>query len=299
MGFKGGGRGIFREFLYGFVESGYPALLAFTTKGDREPIPHVVPVLGHTLNSDSWFPTAFAQYGPQADKPYLSSMDWVGDFLVHDDNFGMHYCLPGHSFRPEDHPDPGEDFSPLYGLGIFPAERNVLSYSFWAQEMAHKELRNLYLHIAGNKDLLKDNYYAEHLKRHYQPISDRWSAVLRTILVSKAQYIAHLSDQPDYDKSTFVPDEIAHVKALLQGHEWVWLVEVSEPDLYVGNNSKVLDIIIDPFPANADAPTLMIRFPRFLLVRSPTGYEVRSRLKVSAHFPLFSFEKDRQPDTVW
>jgi hypothetical protein len=121
-------RGRYRDFLYSFVESGYPAVLSFTTSGDEEgPIPHVVPVFGHTLNSDSWFPTAFAGYVGRAveDKPYLSTLDWVADFIVNDDNFGMYFSLPTHTFRPEGHPDPGMNFRPLDAIGIYPLVRDV------------------------------------------------------------------------------------------------------------------------------------------------------------------------------
>lgn len=51
----------FRSFLYGFVESQFPALLTFGSRDESpEEVGHVVPVVGHTLNLNSWLPVSHA-----------------------------------------------------------------------------------------------------------------------------------------------------------------------------------------------------------------------------------------------
>jgi hypothetical protein len=49
----------YEQFVYHYIESKCPVLLAFFTSFSmRTILSHVVPVLGHTLNSDMWRPEA-------------------------------------------------------------------------------------------------------------------------------------------------------------------------------------------------------------------------------------------------
>ncbi|OPY71418.1 MAG: hypothetical protein A4E63_01539 [Syntrophorhabdus sp. PtaU1.Bin050] len=89
----------YRDFVYQHIESGSPVLLVFSID-DR--VSHVVPVLGHTLNTDVWAPEAVPAY--LGDEPsrfedfYASVRAWVDHFIIHDDNFGMYFCLPADTF---------------------------------------------------------------------------------------------------------------------------------------------------------------------------------------------------------
>jgi hypothetical protein len=306
MDFTGEGRAFYRDFLYGFVESGYPAVVAFTTSAPgREPAGHVVPVFGHTLNSDSWFPVAFAGYAAQAvgDKPYLSTVDWVADFLVHDDNLGMYFCLPGHSFRPEGHPDPGMMFTPIVGIGVYPQTMPVSLMGFEAERLACMRFCHfaMYLSAKGKAHLLDSYYMAHLLKHHFNP--DERTAVFRVQLVTKDQYLGHLRKN-DNAEMRLQDNERATIEGLLRAHSYFWLAEITEPDLYVGNKAKVLDILIDPAtdlhqsdPQAGTYGVILARLPGALLV--PEGEEWRdSRLSVEGHLPLFELT-EHAPGTVW
>jgi hypothetical protein len=46
--------------LYGSVESGYPALVVFDAGNGNQK--HVIPIIGHTFNEDTWVPRADLAY---------------------------------------------------------------------------------------------------------------------------------------------------------------------------------------------------------------------------------------------
>jgi hypothetical protein len=82
----------FSPILYGFIESGCPSLLAFFPRNEvgRGGVGHIVPVFGHTFDSDSWVPESRNGYFA-GNGGYFSSEGWLHSFLIHDDNFGRLY----------------------------------------------------------------------------------------------------------------------------------------------------------------------------------------------------------------
>lgn len=92
----------FQRELYGFIESGTPALLGFQLDASPEGpgSRHVIPVFGHTFNEDTWLPQAHRSYfGSKLS--YYPSENWLSTFVVHDDNFGPYLCLPRHFLQQE------------------------------------------------------------------------------------------------------------------------------------------------------------------------------------------------------
>ena len=258
----------FGEFLYGFIESGYPALLTFSTPRGA----HVVAVVGHTWSPHSWFPNAFPSYnGKQRSKRYLSSLAWINDFVVHDDNFGMQLSLPTHCLNIGAQAETGKDFAPLEGIGIFPQKKGVQLLGPAAEKEALRMLHQVFrMFYSDGKPPPTENYYVSHLQ---EPIfSNVPTVVLRTTLVERSAYLEHLKC-PDNMGLCYVRDSLDEIFKQLSDHERVWLVEITEPDLYVGNLSKVIDVLIDPKfdPGTRESPRdlrnalIMLRFPGFLL----------------------------------
>jgi hypothetical protein len=85
----------YQKILYSGIESGCGALLAFTTSGPRAPgCGHIVPLLGHTFNEDTWSARGDGAYFKIGkDIRYLPSSAWMSSFLIHDDNFGSNLCV--------------------------------------------------------------------------------------------------------------------------------------------------------------------------------------------------------------
>lgn len=327
----------FREFLYGFIESGYPALLVFNTserhskkhRHHHDASQHVVPVFGHTLNSDSWFPLAFAGYSPKRAQPgsnslpdislgersYLSTVDWVDDFIIHDDNYGMQLAFPAHAFRPEGRPDPGLEFSPIAALGIYPNDIDIKAPAHSVERIACQHVRRACLALYEtrsaffNPDFSSPHYYFVHFLRcilSESNVAEQSMAVFRTLLVKRQDYIAHLR-QADNLGRTYTESEISGIESAIGNRTHVWLVEVTEPDLYVGNKSKLIDVIFDPnvsldslTESNITAGLLLIRFPVFALQPNQGSFTfLHDQSRVVGHMPFFTKSNSRPPHTVW
>jgi len=83
----------------------------------------------------------------------------------------------------------------------------------------------------------------------------------------------------------------------------VWLVEITEPDLFVGNQAKVLDVVLNPqlkpIIENEGRPdermilpegiVLMIRLPQHAIIPKPgtNQWESISGWEAKGHIPLF------------
>jgi hypothetical protein len=88
----------FQKYLYGSIESGYPAIVCFATADATSN--HAVPVFCHTFNEDTWVPSAELSYfkvGPAT--KYIPSESWLNMYLIHDDNWGSNYCVPRQYLR--------------------------------------------------------------------------------------------------------------------------------------------------------------------------------------------------------
>jgi hypothetical protein len=282
----------YRPFLYGFIESGYPALLSFLTGSYQ----HVVASFGHTLNSDSWFPTAFTGYAlrEKSSKSHMSSLDWVDTFIVNDDNFGMQYCLPAQSFKADDHPDPRPQFTPVTGLGIYPSAMGIRILSYQAEQIAALQFNYFATALFSSKLIPVKTFYLNHFLFQQQ----RGNAVLRTLLVSQQDYLEHLNLKDCYDKY-FDQSDKDEIRKIIQNHENLWLVEFTEPELFAGNKSKVIDVLIDPclekdyennpLGLRSDGLVLM-RLPGILLIpgKDDNRFKQVKTLNVDGHFPMYT-----------
>jgi hypothetical protein len=310
----------FREFIYGFIESGHPTLLAFQTGSN----PHVVAAIGHTLNSNSWLPLALKAYAingqcnitqpvvstsqpvvQPVEKRYLSSLAWVDDFLVHDDNVGMQLSLPAHAFHDVDHYVENSNFLPKGAVGIYPKSYNILTL---AQD-AERAVENFLTRLVKNKVKYltgSDNYYVKHLLPHFD-VKKR-TVVLRTSLVPAEAYLQHLKLGDNFEN--FLKDETIQAIRGLLAQKLYWLVEVSEPDLYVGNKAKVIDILVDPsFPSPLPKQNLpiwcmgairAIKFPDLFAAReADTSSFDCLKLQTQAHCTLFGLDPKDNPALIW
>jgi hypothetical protein len=297
----------FRSFLYGFVESRFPAVLAFCPRlQSKKDLQHVVAVVGHTLNPHSWLPLPFFHATQELSKrhvqsvasskrskypEFISSLSWVDELIIHDDNYGMQLCLPGHAFKPVQHPDHEMNLNPDSGMGIFPASYNVKLLGHEAERLAMSAFRG----NATSQEILKGSYYTERLWSETRGCP-RSGIVFRTLLVNWKDYLSwwQLMGQ-------FTGEALALVEMIKAKSSYVWLVEVTEPDLYVGNKSKIIDIIIDSTEEiSFDDPSynpmhaiLMMRFPQGVRVPNQSFDKWRTvdgwPLPPSQHLPVFQF----------
>lgn len=294
----------FRSFLYGFVESQFPAFLSFKTlpnptnfqTGADLPPSHVVAVVGHTLSPHSWLPLS-RPYAESWAFEHLLSLAWVDHLIIHDDNFGAQLTIPAHAFKPQQNPDQSENFSPDDALGILPTAFNVRMLSDEATSVAASAIRNLVRTSKG--EALMGNRYTERFLEFDEKFPEllvvRKDLIYRPLLVPWKDYFDRY--WREYEMSSQMAQYLERIEN--SGLERLWLVEITEPDLYVGNQSKLIDVLINPAITTQSAEynngLLMIRRPQGFLVPRPysTGWDELPGYQVPSYLPLFSYKKSR------
>lgn len=243
--------GDYQRDLYGFIESGCPALLGFEsmkkpdeTEGSR----HIVPVFGHTFNDDTWVADAQRTYfGGKLG--YFPSENWLSAYVIHDDNFGPYFCIPRHFLRQD-------NFRVLFGL------KRVVTH-FSAVE-AEAVALDYFRHLSSRCPNLDITWY----DRFAVYANCGW-LVLRTLLVSRDEYLAHLQSLSSWDGTTLESGIQDHVKQQLP--EYVWLVEASAPELFSASRRKFGEVLL-----RTDAPRggkmdlslpVLARLPGVILLR--------------------------------
>jgi hypothetical protein len=221
----------FQRDLYGFVESGCPALMGFeldqAKPGAAAPERHVIPVFGHTFNDDTWLPDAHRAYFGGG-LSYYPSENWLSSFVVHDDNFGPYYCLP-RSFLKK------ESLRIIYGLRTEAAPLSAVE----AEAVGFDYLRA----ITKTMPIRHEDWY----DRFVVFAQCGW-LVLRTLVVRKLDYIAHLGSIQDWEGVGMEGDRQNAIANRLP--ESFWIVEASAPELFPSSRRKfgeVLFVSHEPF----------------------------------------------------
>ena len=233
----------FLTILAAIVKSGHVALLVFTT--GEENVEHVVTVFGHTRNSDEWHPEAIPAYsGPQS-TPYYPSSFWIDHFLIHDDNFGPYFAFSSRALE-VDQKVHGRWIIALHP--IWPVVRPD-----YAEGAAATLLANLLPSLAP----LGSGRWFEMMTRN------QLRYVLRAILIRRDEYLDHLRAGRAHDGTSLTAEQIALLENL---PDWFWMVEVSLPQLYTGNRSKLGEVLIsaleEPNPQDLRTSLLAMRTPK-------------------------------------
>jgi hypothetical protein len=122
--------------------------------------------------------------------------------------------------------------------------------------------------------------------------------VLRTILIERDKYLEHIRDSKSHDTSSLTGQEIALLGNELP--ERFWMVEISLPQLYAGNRSKLGEVLIDALneASSNDLTTslLAMRIPSILVKRNGDGTMSMYSMSMLAHSAIF---EHRQNDNVW
>jgi len=253
----------FQKYIYGSIESGYPAIIFFGVGGHGEY--HAIPAIGHTFNQDNWVPRAERGYFSIGEKiQYIPSESWLSMFICHDDNFGSNYCIPRHYLhtgsetackdcRNKTDQD-AHQACVCYVIGTLPSAVRVNPVE--AEAIGADFLFELKDHIPSD-----DNEWIARLKR----TAGRHKLVLRPILVTAEEYICHLAAVRGWSGSQI---SAACLKAFENlAAEWFWLVELSVSELFAANKRKIGEVLIrSTVEYDAQLP-----FDNFVLARLP-GY---------------------------
>lgn len=236
--------------LYGFTESACPALLGFQLTG-RDSW-HIVPVIGHTFNEDSWVPPSNQGYFQTKNFRFFSSEQWLSSHIMHDDYFGPYYCLPRQFLS-------RENFRLLYGISL---QKSALQ-SIYAEVHAIGFFRELAVEI-------KKHSFEDPWMDLFLAFESKNGLILRAVYLSKEEYLKHL--QICAKKKT-VPEEnnFESLKTAIEPvlPEHFWMVEASMPELFSVSRKKLGEIT---FSLSIESNTVSInphsaRLPSYIIVR--------------------------------
>ena len=275
---------MYNDYIYRYIESRCPVLLVFTTNLVNEPA-HVVTIIGHTLNSDMWRPEAEQVYTSKtsiidSNKPASA---WIDHFIIHDDNFGMYSCLPVEALKRITLPLHDPRFRALYAISVIPS--GVLTTG-WEAEIGNIYVIKSLLATLSKQGVLLDQW----TKRIYDLIASTppRPTVVRTLLVEKDNYVRDL-DGYDFDGNKYSDSDKLELSKNLPAR--FWMTEISLPDLYTANKSKIIDVfyvcdqpLLKSFQ-DFDKRWIQVRFPNALHVNQQGALPIT--LNVNSHYPLF------------
>jgi hypothetical protein len=264
--------GDYAASLAAIVESGHAALLVFTTGNNCE---HVVTVFGHTRNSDEWHPQAIPAYSGPRSSQFFPSALWSDHFIIHDDNFGPYFALSNHALEIQ------KDVKPHWIVGLLPLSVNCTPVS--AQAIASVILSNSLPQLAT----LGSGRWFEYITRQ------QWEYVLRTLLVGKNEYIDHIEQSIGHDKSRVAAGEATALSIL---PDRFWLVEFSLPSLFLGNRTKLGEVLIScdvqPDPTDLAKSVLSMRVPGLIITKDGSGGFESKPSSLTSHSPGFGFGRE-------
>ena len=255
----------FQKYLYGSVESGYPAILFFRTLMGSSPPYHAIPVFGHTFNEDMWVPIAeWSYFVVGAGTRYVPSEQWLSTFVAHDDNLGSNYCIPRHFLHAKrlcdnwpggSRPCQTESDCVAYVIATLP--KNVKVNPIDAEVIGADYLFRI------RKEVASSNAWWSRLEDY----AGQNKLVLRPFLLTALEYAQHLGSMSDWDHGTIPENLRAWVEQF--SDRPLWMVELSVPELFSTNRRKVGEVLLF-----ADrSPGTSRDFRNFLLARIP-GYFV-------------------------
>lgn len=277
----------YNDYIYRYLESRCPVLLVFSTSGTTS---HIVPVLGHTLNSDMWRPEAAPAYSNQGSRlNYQPASAWTDHFIIHDDNFGMYFCLPVDALKKVTLPKHDPAFRAIFAVVVIPSGVTTPAWEAeWASVVIIKDFLSKFK--AANMTLDKWS------KRIISSDTVRRPIVVRTFLVKKEDYIKSL-EQKDFEGNTFSPENIATLTDDLPSQ--FWLSEITLPDLYTANKSKIMDFFysceLPPLQNTDDIFNrwIQVRFPYVILKKDDNGLPVILPMQIKSHYPLLRLDTEQ------
>jgi hypothetical protein len=285
----------YRGLVYATVESGYPAIIVFTTShGFR----HAITVVGHTLNSDTWVPEVEFGYGSVGSSPkYHTTYDWAPHWIINDGNLGMYYCLEPNRLRLDagaGHVAAGQATSqaltePLKAeavIGLYETDSEIIVAN--AETKVAQLLSNVttYLMNAGPISSDPQSKWLWRLLCTCSPKDLTAGPILRIFQTTRSIYLKSLFEEPDWNNQILGPDERKVLAGLLQPvlPDRIWICEFTLVHLFTANRRKLGEVVFSGSWSN----TRDLLGPGLHFVRLPgiawlPGTKQSEKLCVTAH----------------
>ena len=221
----------FEQLVYPYIESGIPVFLSISTESSR----HVVVIVGHTFDQDSWWRQAEGGYFPTLSSgiTWIPSYTWVPDFLVQDDNFGPYMTIPRQLL-----------WSMATSVIIpVPKSCNAFLAGYQAESLAirflSRELYNYVIQRTQTKRIWKEvlEEQRENVTMLKQNIPTSPKLVIRPLLISKESIKEHIEREG-------LSHRLSDIYQQIDLPPWVWFIEVSTPELY-SYGKKIGELILN------------------------------------------------------
>jgi hypothetical protein len=233
---------MFQRYIYGSIESGYPAIVFFGT-ADSHNSYHTIPVFGHTFNQDTWVPSADRSYFRiGAGTQYIPSDSWLSMFINHDDNWGSNLCIPRHYLQTKRHPaaknriarrSKSDVESVAFIIATVPKEVEVSPLQ--AEAIGADYLFTILPQLPN----VNSNKWAARLAR----FASENQLVLRPLLITGREYTKHLGRMRDWRENRIDQAWVSAIKGLVSDRS-LWMIELSVPELFLANKRKVGEVLL-------------------------------------------------------
>lgn len=244
------------EHIYTMIESGMPPLIALKFTGKDSG--HAIVGIGHTFDQNAWWPEADLSYYYRPSKilptdRYLSSAAWT-DLIIHDDNFGPYlvfspskktwldgFVAPKKSHSIPAHHIEEEFFYTNLTLSTLKEEKEMLSH----------------LNKMKSRSLWGAEFYRHLVAKHPTRL------ILRSYMCSIDEFLDNFQDGALKEFYKKMP-------------KLLWVTELSIPEVFSNNRSRLGEIIADPTMtrnkkgntlwADLNKVVMSIHLPYYLLI---------------------------------
>jgi hypothetical protein len=263
-------RSLFLRMIYNGIESGFPVIMGFspntpTADSASPPAPesqpdltgHVLTVVGHNFDPNHWFAEAAKEHSWNAgyrgnETGYIQSLSWTSSLLVHDDNSGPFFSIPVHYL--EQNINGQFEFSAIVVTDLEP------DFMHWykAEKLGVNQFEQILSQLPASE------FPSKWTQRLRDAVRSR-KFIVRTTVSSNTEYAEHLKDIGIRFLNAEGVDILGAVRDYLPDR--FWLTELSIPEIYTFNRSKIAEAIID----QKTALPVLIRMPEALIFLNENG----------------------------
>lgn len=223
------------QIIYRYLESGIPVLIGIDAGSEM----HALVVIGHTFSPDSWLAQTSTSYYQQPKTGWLHhcSTNWIEHFVIQDDNLGPYMLAPSDFLRYfackliivpliKGIYLPAEDAEIFVGDLISPRGQNIVQWFISIIKQDEEQ---------GNKLNDHTRFWFDQFVKHV----DNEELVLRTYLRKSDEWKREQTVIPSYD-------EFSDKLLTLPMPEYIWVIEISWPQIFRHKRYLCGEIILDP-----------------------------------------------------
>ena len=256
------------QVIYRYLESSLPVIIGINLASNAK---HTILAIGHTFNPDYWWHhVSEAYYGlprtgirsSSKDSLYHCSVSLIQNFIIQDDNLGPYYFIDSNLLKD------------IVSCIIIPLPEKVYLTGEEAEthawEAIYRNTGALDIFKRARKVLNSSNNVNARWINMFFDFSDSGNLIFRTYLRKSEELIKDVEDNK-FTRTNLVKEAIRTTPM----PEYVWVVEISWPDIFLHMRKKCGELILD---ATADArfaqSVLFMHIPGVYIKQSRDDVEV-------------------------